>query len=218
MKSIKKIDKYKNLPYAFIAIIFFTSCTVNITGKPVYVEPQAPHTVDDKINVIEIQPDSTSTVLPAETPKPEFIETPGVSVSHDSDAPPNIIKSHPLPSDEYLIAYYSDNSTNGSDAWDYYLYAVPGADGFYDEMTLIIRDEENESNIYAVTRRIEGDLSEPEILLADVNFDGYTDVLFTEGPIGAHGHFWYHLLLRDPANGEFNISESFYNIANLEDT
>jgi hypothetical protein len=100
-------------------------------------------------------------------------------------------------------------------AWSYELYGTePDGYGGFERMWLIIRDGSGQivDGIESITEG--GARDDPNIVLVDADFDGYMDVMYSEGALGAHGHYWYHLLNWRPGQNQYMQTEGFDQICN----
>lgn len=98
---------------------------------------------------------------------------------------------------------------------EFRLYGRKSSEGFYEEMLLWIGEAAGGQHLFSASFPAEGSLDGAHILLEDANFDGYMDVLITEGPRGAHGNLSYRLLLWSGAENALQApEESFSEILN----
>jgi hypothetical protein len=117
---------------------------------------------------------------------------------------------------EELVLVHSSGGQISLDMpeWYYEIYGKSGADNYFEEMKLVIEDKNGTIVYDGPLLETNGDLYRARAVLADVNFDGYNDVLYTEGPIGTREYYWYHLLLWDNKAKTFVPSKSFIDICN----
>ena len=140
------------------------------------------------------------------------------SPSGDPGAGPGSTDNEPLPPgmEEAELLYATEGRIAADMAvWSYELYGTdPDGYGGYERMWLIIRDESGHivDSIESLTEG--GARVDPNIVLADANFDGYMDVMYSEGAIGAHGNYWYHLLNWYPGQNQYMQTEGFDQICN----
>jgi len=98
--------------------------------------------------------------------------------------------------------------------WMFDLYGIIADEYGFESLVLIVRDEKGYVLDFFRTETETGAVEDPHVLLADVNFDGYQDVLFSEGAMGAHGNYWYNAYIWSPEDGAFWYAEDFYEIVN----
>jgi len=98
--------------------------------------------------------------------------------------------------------------------WTFDLYGGEVTDGGFDSILLVVRDEMDKVVDFTVSATEAGARDDPNIVLADVNFDGYLDILYSEGAIGAHGNYWYNLRIWSTEDRSFWYAEDFYEICN----
>ena len=197
---------------AMIILLALSACTLTVTDAP----------------PANTQPEQTS---PVSSGLPRDTALPGISPPADASASPNPAgEVSPTPSPAGNEGEYTPEqvTTDGSilmfategnlaadmPKWVFCLYGKKNADEFYEEMFLRVYDARNGELLYSASYEADGNIFDPHILLRDANFDGINDLIFSEGPLGAHAHLWYHLLLWIPAENGFSPVESFYNIAN----
>lgn len=120
-------------------------------------------------------------------------------------------------SEEGLILLHSAKGKLAPDMpeWSFVLYGKKSEDqSYFESIVLMIRDKNGQEVDSDVVLTTNGTVNDPHILLQDVNFDGYLDVLYTEGGVGAHENYWYNLRLWDADNESFHYTESFNEICN----
>jgi hypothetical protein len=78
----------------------------------------------------------------------------------------------------------------------------------FDETSAVILSYDLETMMYAEMADTSG------LHAADVNFDGFRDIIVLESFGGAHGNSWYHCWLWDEVSASFVYNESFGSICN----
>lgn len=85
---------------------------------------------------------------------------------------------------------------------------------WFESVVLTTRDESGRIVDSSEAMSTNGSVNDPHILLVDANFDGYLDVLYTEGGVGAHENYWYILRLWGAQSNTFRPGEGFEEICN----